>query len=422
MLAEARASKVTKLIIPMMMEQATLVRIEKAKALQEEKQRIEAQQKAQEVNLTSQSTQEPKEKEVVDLTWHTEHLKKIQRDKSLEEQRAAALAREKIKEGLKRETEQAVLEPQEGEPKKQHQEEDKDNLENIQADPTPPSPSSVPPALRRSPKSPVPPIISPSAPKSPQQHPSIEETFAPSLSQVPKNKDPRVVIEHIPLDFEQFLSRCRLERVEEISTFVTPRSYTLAIADAPYGFCAPNPFNDDVKYGVSAYKKIIETFGKVTTCDSCSLVFFHAHDQITAAQKAFTDSNMTCQMLTWIKPNIYGCKLDRLSWACEFATIGFYSSLGVQSKGSYNFTMKPNRTNVFEQPGVCKKFKHTDADLQGVINPYQKPQILMMDLIDLLSMRGEWIMDLFAGEGENLERSGLYHYTQAPLTRQNKTQ
>ncbi|MCO5592144.1 hypothetical protein L7F22_046140 [Adiantum nelumboides] len=130
-----------------------------------------------------------------------------------------------------------------------------------------------------------------------------------------ENKDPRVAIKQIPLDFEQFLSRCRLERVEEMSTFVTPRSYTLVIADTPYGFCAPNSVNDNMKYGVSAYKKVIEAFGKVITCDSWSLVFFHAHDQITATQKVFTDSNMTCQMLTWINPNIHGYKLYRFSWA-----------------------------------------------------------------------------------------------------------
>ncbi|MCO5600319.1 hypothetical protein L7F22_054429 [Adiantum nelumboides] len=244
--------------------------------------------------------------------------------------------------------------------------------------------------------------------------------------------NPRVAIKQIPLDFEQFLSRRRLERrrrqppqrfeitpglslyipdnvdespshwcvhegtVEEISTFVIPRSYTLAITDAPYGFSVPNSVNDDVKYGVSAYKKVIEAFEKITTCDSWSLVFFYVHDQTTAAQKAFTDSNMTCQMLKHgkIKSNIHGYKLDRVSWACEFATIGFYSSLGVQSKGSYNFAVKSNCTNVFEGPGVCKKFKHTDV--QKVINPYQKPQLFMMDLIDLLSMRGEWIMRLFA--------------------------
>ncbi|MCO5609112.1 hypothetical protein L7F22_063334 [Adiantum nelumboides] len=110
------------------------------------------------------------------------------------------------------------------------------------------------------------------------------------------NKDPRVTIKQIPLEFEQFLSRCRLERrrrqqpqsfeitrglslyisdnvdespshwcvhegrVEAMSTFVTPQSYTLAIADALYGFSAPHSVNDDVKYGVSAYKKVIEVF------------------------------------------------------------------------------------------------------------------------------------------------------------------
>ncbi|MCO5614642.1 hypothetical protein L7F22_068926 [Adiantum nelumboides] len=134
MLADARASKaVAKQTLPMIMEQARLARIEKAKALQEERWRIEAEQKAQEVDLTSQSTQGPIEKEVVDIIdGHIEHLKKIQRDKNIKEQRAAALALEKIQEGLKRSAEQAVLESQEGEPKKQHQEEDEENLKNIQ--------------------------------------------------------------------------------------------------------------------------------------------------------------------------------------------------------------------------------------------------------------------------------------------------
>ncbi|MCO5606696.1 hypothetical protein L7F22_060885 [Adiantum nelumboides] len=64
MLVEARAAKAAKLIVSMTMEKARLEKIEKAKALQEEKQRIEAdEQRAQEVDLTSPSTQEPKEKE-----------------------------------------------------------------------------------------------------------------------------------------------------------------------------------------------------------------------------------------------------------------------------------------------------------------------------------------------------------------------
>ncbi|MCO5583939.1 hypothetical protein L7F22_037857 [Adiantum nelumboides] len=174
------------------------------------------------------------------------------------------------------------------------------------------------------------------------------------------NKDPRVAIKQIPLDFEQLLSRCRLERRRRQQ----PQSFEITL-------------------GLSLYIPDKEDESPSHWC----------------VHEAFTDSNMTCQMLTWIKPNIHGYKLDCFSWACEFATIGFYSSLGVQSKGSYNFAVKPNRTNVFERPRVCKKFKHTGADVQGVINPYQKPQLLMMDLIDLLSMRGEWVMDLFAWTG-----------------------
>ncbi|MCO5610368.1 hypothetical protein L7F22_064604 [Adiantum nelumboides] len=198
-LANDRVAKAaaTKQTIPRTIKQARLERIERAKGLQAKKQRIEAKQRAQEVDLTSQETQDPKEKEVVDLTGHIAHLKKIQRDKKLEEQRAAALAREKIKEGLKRSAEQAVLEPQEGEPKKQHQEVDEEDLENIQADPTPPSPKCAPPASPHSPDSPIPPVSpsspkpppspkSPSAPKSHQQQPSAEEISAPPKTQVPE--------------------------------------------------------------------------------------------------------------------------------------------------------------------------------------------------------------------------------------------
>ncbi|MCO5571381.1 hypothetical protein L7F22_025121 [Adiantum nelumboides] len=141
-----------------------------AKALQEERRRIKSEQKSQEVDLTSQSPKEPREKETVDITGHLEHVKKLQREKHLEEQRAAALVREKIKENLKRTAEQAILESQEGEPKKQHREEDEEILD-IQMNPTPPSPSTtllaVPPS---SPKS------TPTDPKSSQQQPSGEET------------------------------------------------------------------------------------------------------------------------------------------------------------------------------------------------------------------------------------------------------
>ncbi|MCO5584081.1 hypothetical protein L7F22_038004 [Adiantum nelumboides] len=164
-LADARAAKATASTKPVLltMEETRLAKIEKAKELQIERQRIAAEQKAQELDITSQSSQ--------------------------------ALAQEKIKEALKRTVEEAVLEPREGEPKKQQIEKDEENIENIQGDPTPPYPKSAPPASPPSPKSQAPPAsppspksqvppVSPPAPKSPQQQPqSAKEVSTQSPSQ-----------------------------------------------------------------------------------------------------------------------------------------------------------------------------------------------------------------------------------------------
>ncbi|MCO5555464.1 hypothetical protein L7F22_009009 [Adiantum nelumboides] len=152
----------------------------------------------------------------------------------------------------------------------------------------------------------------------------------------------RALIKSIPQEFEQHLGRARAERrrledaenivnnpdistfvsddittlpiqysvfegkVENMESFVPRRHYTLGIADAPYGFKAPHSINDDVKYGLSAYKKVIEAFKKVTSAESWVLVIFHAHDQISATKKAFVDNSMVHQLCIWTKPNIKG--------------------------------------------------------------------------------------------------------------------
>lgn len=150
-----------------------------------------------------------------------------------------------------------------------------------------------------------------------------------------QNRNLRAPIKSIPQEFEQHLGRARAERrrledaqnivstpdistfvsddvttlpvqfsvfegkVENMESFVPKRHYTLGIADAPYGFKAPHSINDDIKYGLSAYKKVIEAFKKVTTAESWVLVFFHAHDQISAAEKAFVDNSMVHQLCIW---------------------------------------------------------------------------------------------------------------------------
>ena len=39
---------------------------------------------------------------------------------------------------------------------------------------------------------------------------------------------------------------------------------------------------------------------------------------------------------------------------------------------------------------------------RGLVNPYQKPQRLMMRLIEMFSNEGDWILDLFSGTSMNL--------------------
>ncbi|MCO5612597.1 hypothetical protein L7F22_066865 [Adiantum nelumboides] len=200
--------------------------------MQEEKRRIEVEQKAQEEAIAAQTMQAPKEKEVVDLTSHIEHLKKVQRDKNLEEQWAVALAQEKNKEGLKRNIKEPVLEPREGRPKKPGQEEEEE-LENIQMDPSPPSlsttASSAPPPSSpnapSSPKSIASPVSPPRTSSSPQQKPkSTEETSSQPPSQ------PQV-LEEVPT--KDKVGQEEEEELENIQMDPSPPSLSTTAPSAP---------------------------------------------------------------------------------------------------------------------------------------------------------------------------------------------
>ncbi|MCO5614662.1 hypothetical protein L7F22_068946 [Adiantum nelumboides] len=114
-LADATAAKAAKTAKPTTMEEARKLRMEKAKALQKERKRLEAKEKAQEKAEAAQAAQ-TQEREVIDLSGTVEYLKKIEREKHTAEQRAAQLAREKIKETLSKEAEEPVLEPSQGSP------------------------------------------------------------------------------------------------------------------------------------------------------------------------------------------------------------------------------------------------------------------------------------------------------------------
>ncbi|MCO5563178.1 hypothetical protein L7F22_016815 [Adiantum nelumboides] len=83
-LANARAAKAAKSTKPTTMEEARKLKMEKAKALQEERRRLETEKKAQEEVVAAQEAQ-TKEKEIVDLLGTIEYLKKVEREKHIEE-------------------------------------------------------------------------------------------------------------------------------------------------------------------------------------------------------------------------------------------------------------------------------------------------------------------------------------------------
>ena len=44
-------------------------------------------------------------------------------------------------------------------------------------------------------------------------------------------------------------------------------------------------------------------------------------------------------------------------------------------------------------PAVTRKLRHVTTTERGLVNPYQKPQRLMMRLIEMFSSEGDWICD-----------------------------
>ncbi|MCO5563379.1 hypothetical protein L7F22_017020 [Adiantum nelumboides] len=182
-LADAKAAKAAGKTKPMTMEEARRIRIERAKALQKERRRIEAEQKAQEEAKATKAAQ-TQETEVVDLSRTIEYLKKLEREKHTAEQRAAQLAREKIKEALSRKAKEPVLEPTQGSPKRPRQEEEEE-IQDIQADPIPPSSINIPPAPPSSPITPFPPASTPQTPPSPLP---LETTISPPAPTSPQQQ------------------------------------------------------------------------------------------------------------------------------------------------------------------------------------------------------------------------------------------
>ncbi|MCO5580930.1 hypothetical protein L7F22_034804 [Adiantum nelumboides] len=227
-LADARAAKAAKTARSTTMEETRKLRIEKAKALQKERKRLEAEEKAQEEAEVAQATQ-TQEKEVIDLSGTVECLKKIEKEKYTAEQRAAQLAREKIKEALSRKTEEPVLEPNQRSPKRPRQEEEEE-IEHIQADPIPSSPMNIPPAPPSSPITPFPPTSIPRTPPSPSPLDLPRSPPAPTSPQQQQfSVEPTEIPTSLQEETEQPMDRTEEEEKQTDSEQQKPAEIDLSI-------------------------------------------------------------------------------------------------------------------------------------------------------------------------------------------------
>ena len=79
----------------------------------------------------------------------------------------------------------------------------------------------------------------------------------------------------------------------------------------------------------------------------------------------------------------------------EYITVGYYDEIKKQRIKEHSNEV--GGSNLLVYLTVIRKLRHVTTTERGLVNPYQKPQRLMMRLIDIFSVQGEWILDLFTG-------------------------
>ena len=74
--------------------------------------------------------------------------------------------------------------------------------------------------------------------------------------------------------------------------------------------------------------------------------------------------------------------------AIEYITVGYYDEIRKQRiKEHSNEVGGPN---LLVYLAVTQKLRHVTTIERGLVNPYQKPQHLMMRLIEMFSNEGDW--------------------------------
>ena len=102
-----------------------------------------------------------------------------------------------------------------------------------------------------------------------------------------------------------------------------------------------------------------------------------------------------------IKTNMNRGPTFRFVNAIEYITVGYSNEIKKQRIKEHSNEV--GCSNLLVYPTVTRKLRHVATIERGLVNPYQKPQRLMMRLIEMFSNEGDWILDLFSGTSINLK-------------------
>ena len=101
-----------------------------------------------------------------------------------------------------------------------------------------------------------------------------------------------------------------------------------------------------------------------------------------------------------IKTNVNRGPTFRFVNAIEYITVGYFDEIKKQRIKEHSNEV--GGSNLLVYTTVTRKLRHVTTTERELVNPYQKPQRLMMRLIEMFSSEGDWILDLFSSTGINL--------------------
>ena len=96
--------------------------------------------------------------------------------------------------------------------------------------------------------------------------------------------------------------------------------------------------------------------------------------------------------------------------AIEYITVGYFDEIKKQRIKEHSNEVGGSNLLVYLE--ITRKLWHVTTTKRGLVNSYQKPQWLIMRLIEMFPSEGDWICDLFYGTGTFVSLCWLWSWIQ----------